>query len=244
MHDLSRFGLAATTLIAAKLRKLGTGATSLEDVSQRIARLFYDELVDGDTGRSACVLSRCYKTHRFSGLPRDLRSYAEKLFPDSPPSDATRCLTLLGSYGELDSWKSRKSSQGHQAIPLTNERVVLGLPMVARLTQALGIDAELVVNPNSRLLLEHERKGFNVFHVRDAAGSPYVPAQTNFVESFGVRSVVSFGFVAPPDDIFTTILFTRVTIEAETAELFKTLALSARMAVLPLMMQPVFEEAS
>ena len=74
----------------------------------------------------------------------------------------------------------------------------------------------------------------------EAANSPYVPAR-DWVKSNGVESVVGFGFVMPPVDIFAAILFTRVPVERNTAELFKTLALSVKLALLPLTSVPVFD---
>ncbi len=50
---------------------------------------------------------------------------------------------------------------------------------------------------------------------------------------FGVRSVLGFGGMLPLGDIFCVILFSKVAIPRETAELFRTLALNVKLAALP-----------
>ncbi len=240
MYDLNDFGLTEATLAGAALRRVGKGATSLEQASQDVARFFYDTFADPATGRPAFVLARCYKTHPLWDLPGPLSAFAHRVFPDQSLTPNTPCLTLLGTFGDEPAWQSRQASRGHQAIPLASEQIIESLPMVARLTRALGLEARDVAYPDPTFLLEQDRRGFNVFHVERALGSPYLPAQ-EFVRQFGVQSVVGFGFVVPPAHVFATILFARQPIAAETAELFKTLALNLKLALLPLAAAPVFE---
>ena len=67
----------------------------------------------------------------------------------------------------------------------------------------------------------------------EAKGSPFVPAQEEFVIPFGIESVLGFGGVLPSKELFTVILFSKQKISRETAELFKSLALSLKLALLP-----------
>lgn len=241
VYDLAHFGLSEMTLVGTGLRRLGEGAVSIEQASQRVARFFCETFVDPATQRSEFVLSRCYKTHTLGDLPPDLSTFARAVFPDQTLEPSTQCLTLLGTFGDEEAWRRRQSSTGHQAIPLASEGTIRSLPMVERLTHALGLEASEVVRPDPTFLLEKDRKGFNVFHVEDARESPYIPAQDAFVKPYGVRSVVGFGFVVPPASVFATILFARQPIPAVTADLFKTLALSLKLALLPLAGRPVFD---
>jgi hypothetical protein len=71
-------------------------------------------------------------------------------------------------------------------------------------------------------------------------GSPYVPAQREFVIPYGVKSVVGFGGLLPTGDLFAVILFTRVDVPRESAELFKTLALSTKLAMVSVEQARVF----
>jgi hypothetical protein len=243
MHDLTKFQLPNSLLLGAELRRLGVGAHSLEQVAQRTTELLYGALRDPASGRSACVLARCYKTHAFEALPPDLQQAARTTIPGVEPSPHTRCLTLVGTYGDAEEWRLRQRSVGHRAIPLVSERIVESLPMVAELARSLGLDTTTLVRPDARILLEADRRGFNVFHIRDAERSPYVPAKDAFVKPYGVRSAVGFGFMIPPLDILALILFTRTLIDENTASLFKTLALNLKLAVLPYAGIHTFEPA-
>ena len=60
---------------------------------------------------------------------------------------------------------------------------------------------------------------------------------------FSLLSVLGFGGLLPDGNLFVVILFARAYIPHETAELFKTLALSAKLAVLPFVGGRVFDEA-
>jgi hypothetical protein len=233
MYDLSTFGLSEMTMVGAALRRVGSEASSIEETSQRAARLFCDKFVDPASGRSAFALARCYATLSLEQLPDELARFARGVFPDQPLAATTQCMTLLGSYGDKPAWQTRRGSTGHQAIPLATVAVLESLPMVARLTASLGLNAEQVVHPDPTFLLEKDRQGFNVFHVETALGSPYIPAQASFVDPLGVRSVVGFGFVLPPTHVYAVILFSREHISARTAALFKTLALNLKLALLP-----------
>ena len=70
------------------------------------------------------------------------------------------------------------------------------------------------------------------FHVADARGSQFVPAQSSFVVPFGVRSVLGFGGVIPGGSFFVVLMFSRAPISAEVAELFRTIALGAKLVLL------------
>jgi hypothetical protein len=79
-----------------------------------------------------------------------------------------------------------------------------------------------------------------VFYVDRAEGSPYIPAQTEFVQPQRIQSVLGFGGLLPSGELFATILFTRTYIPREVADLFKTLALNVKVALLPFVDRRVF----
>ena len=233
MHDLNRLTMSEVALLAAELRKLGEGMPSAEAASQCIARYLFSELRDGESERSGCILVRCFKTHPFDELPPTLQRIARGIADPVDLKGVTRCLTLLGTYGEEPCWRERRLSGGHQVIPLASEQVLESFPMISRLTRSLGLETHHVVHPDPAVLLEKDRKGFNVLHIEEASGDPNIPAQ-DFIKKYGVRSVVGLGFAFPPSDIFACIIFTRTKVDAATAGMFKVLALSLKLAILPL----------
>ncbi len=152
---------------------------------------------------------------------------------DAPLPAKVKCLTLLSSLGDKVEWCDRQASQGHQAIPLTSEQAVSQIPMISQLIKSFGLDISCALAPDPKLLIELEQKTCNVFYIPIAAVSEVIPAQTEFVEPFGIKSVIGFGGMLPSGNLFTIILFSKVEIPATTAQLLKTLPLSIKMAILP-----------
>ncbi|MEM6254883.1 MAG: hypothetical protein AAF821_18355 [Cyanobacteria bacterium P01_D01_bin.156] len=241
MYDLVRFSLQDATDIGATLRSFGEGADSIETVSNRCIHYLYNNLIDPQTGKPACALARFFKTHSYGDLSPTLQTHASgSLSTAQALSDSVKCLTLLATVGELPDWNDRHASQGHQAIPLTSAQGVQGIPMIAQLIRSLGLEINSVVAPDPKLLMELERKTYNVFHIPEALGSKYIPGQTNFVVPFGIRSVLGIGGMLASGDLFTIILFTKVAIPETTARLFKTLPLNIKMSILPFSNSQIF----
>jgi hypothetical protein len=219
------------------LRTLHQRAASMEDVCQLMVQHLYDAM--GADGERACVLVRAYKTHPYAGLDAELQSFARRL-NGQEPAVGTRCLTLLATAGDEPEWNSRHCSRAHRAIPLSSVQALQRLPMVAQLVAQLGIEPQAIVHPDRNMMLDLQRRTFNVFYVPEARDSPHVPAQ-EFVLRYDVRSVLGFGSVLPPDDLFAVILFARAHVPRETAELFRPLALAAKLALLPFTDGRVFD---
>jgi hypothetical protein len=109
--------------------------------------------------------------------------------------------------------------------------------MIARLLEEFGVSVEQLVAFGGGELpatpLAKARDGLDVFHVATALGSPFVPAQAEFVEPFGVRSVLAMGGLLADGDLFVVILFTRVPVSQEVAARWGKLAGAVREAMLP-----------
>ncbi len=233
MFDFREFTIRDMTELGGVLRKAGDRAESLEDVANRVVSILHDRLVNAETGEHACALVRFFKTHPYAELDDNLRDFARGMLDD--PSSATpgmKCLTLLATAGERPEWNARGSSAAHQAIPLASEEMVSQAPMISRLLSELGVEVEALLSRSPELLIEPERSSFNIFYVADAKGCRYIPAQQEFVKAVGIESVLGFGGMLPTGDIFVVILFSKVPIPRETAELFRTLALNVKMAAL------------
>ena len=225
--DLTKFGLSEMLRCSTELRRATKDAPTMEEAAQRVCRALYDELVTSD-GSRACALVRCYKTHLYGKLDPELRAFAKAALQGRTPGPSMRCLTLLGSVGDEPSWNSRRTSVGHQAIPLPSADIVEKAPMIAQLIRQFGLELSDIVQPTIDLVRGLGGKTYGVFHVPEAVGSPYIPSQTDFVLKFGIRSVVGFGGSLPSGDHFAVILFARVPISSETADRFRNLALDVK----------------
>src|SRR5688572_22252495 len=185
--SLESFGLPEMLRCGRGIRSSSAGAQSMEEALNRICRYLFDELQTASNER-ACVLVRCYKTHRFGKLQSSQKAFARKLIDGAEPGANMRCLTLLASVGEDPRWNDIKRSRGHRAIPLPRKEIVEKAPMIAQLIKQFGLDWNDVIDPQPELLRDREGKSYGVFHVEDAAGSPYIPAQDEFVLRYKIRS--------------------------------------------------------
>jgi hypothetical protein len=251
MYDLTKFGLSEMIESGRELRKLGSAARSMEEAAQEMTSFFHDRFVD-DAGTPNLVLARCFKTHPFGNLSPELKQAARASAGGVAIPSSALCLTLLGTRGHRPEWNDRHRSAGHQAIPLISHEAIARAPMIARLFQQMGVASEYLVHEKSaeqsafpprrqeELMLDIEGRHFNVFYVPEAQGSAFIPAQQEFVERFGVRSAIGFGGVLPQRELFAFVLFTRVAVNRETAELFRTLALAAKLVLLPFAGRQIF----
>jgi hypothetical protein len=240
MYDLSHFSLSDMTRCGSELRKLGAGASSMEEVAGRTVRLLHERLRTPGLDAPACALVRLFVTLPFAELTPDLRDFAQRLLGGAPAVPTVRCLTLLATRGAEEAWNSRGRSVGHQVLPLASEEGIARSPMIARLVHQLGVPTSALLSADPGVVVDVDQHSFNVFYVPEAPGSPYIPAQREFVEPYAIRSVLGFGGLFPSGELFATILFSRTPIPREVAELFRTLALNVKLAMLPFVGGRVF----
>lgn len=224
-YNLCRFELNDMLKCGLDLRRAARNSESMSDVAGGIVQHLHQQLVD-DTGNRACAMVRFYKTHRLGKLDAARREFAERIGGDL--SDDVRCLTLLGTAGDQPEWNDVRQSKGHFAIPLPSASMIERAPMIAQLVRSLGLDINLLVDPNPALLSDLTGKTYNVFYVEDAKGSPYIPAQEEFVIPYGIRTVLGFGGLLPSGELFATILFARVVVPRDAADRFRTIALDLK----------------
>ena len=233
MYSLASFSISDMTECASELRKLGAGASSAQDVAQRIVSYLYQQLGNDQTGRRDCALVRCFLTRPYRDLDPQSQDCARRALACGPGSLDMKCLTLFGTAGEKPEWNERHRSRRYRSIPLGDKQVVSQFPMVSQLLQQLGVDLTSKTQPKSDLPVDQTEHTLDVFHVPEAKGSPFLPAQEEFVIPFGIESVLGFGGVLPSKEFFTVILFSKQKISREKAELFKPLAKSVTLALLP-----------
>jgi hypothetical protein len=163
-------------------------------------------------------------------LDPELQRFARGALSNTEPQASMKCLTLMATVGQLANWNARQQSRGHQVIPLPSPEMVERAPMISQLIKELGMEITNVLAPSPEIVRELAGKRHGVFYVADAEGSPYIPAQDDFVRRYGIRSVLGFGGMLGTGDLFAVILFTLVSVPASAADRFKTLALDVKAA--------------
>lgn len=233
MFDVSKFRLQDMTACSAALRQLGTGASSIDIAADRITRYLYATLTTGADEDPACVLVRLFKTHPYDRLSPELQALADARLGDKPANPGMKCLTLLASTGAVEGWNHPAQSSRFRVIPLDGPNTLANLPMFSQLFSQFRIDLPFLEQADSSLLMDQYATGFNAFYIPQALGSPYVPGQAEFVVPFGIQSVFGFGGLLSTGEMFAAIIFARVLVAKDTADLFKALALSTKLALAP-----------
>ena len=240
MFDLSTFTLSDMLALSDGLTDAAREARTMEQASGSVVDYFRRNLVDKSTGEPACVLARLYKTHPFGRLEPELQDRATRAGGAEIPADAS-FLTLLATAGIEPQWNERRSSRDHQVTWLGDVESLQRLPMVAQLVEDLGFTNEEVVTIDRESFVREGERNFGVFFVPDARGSHAIPAQEDFVEPYGIRSVLGFGGLLPDGSIFSVILFCREEVPGDTADLFRSMALTVKLILLPFVFTSVFD---
>jgi hypothetical protein len=232
--SLSTFTLSDMIRCGARLRAACVGAGSSAEAASRVVDELNRMLV-GQDGERECVLARFYQTVPYVELTADLQSFADRVLGDGSAWPELPCLVLLASAGVEEAWNDPARSQSHRAIPLPSPETVAASPMIAQLISQLGLELSALLEPDPEVIVDLDQKQYNVFHVPVAEGSPYIPAQNDFVVPYAVRSALGFGGMLPSGDMFAVVLFARVPIPRTTADLFRTVALSVKVGMLPVL---------
>ena len=237
---LETFGTSCMVWAGAGLRLKDQTFSSMEEVAQGICTNFWDRFENADGG-PAFSLIRVYRTILLSRLPKELQQIARSRGYDGPD---VKCLTLLGTRGLEPQWNDNKTSVGHRVIAMPDPDFVHSVPMLSELFTSFGLNVDGLLNIRKLEFVNKQDTSsrlFNVFHVEDALGSSHIPAQSQFVIPYKVKSVIGFGGFLPDGDIYAIIGFTRAKVSTEVAERFNTLTLHCRVPLADFAFGPVFD---
>jgi hypothetical protein len=196
------------------------GCGSLEEAAQRCATMLYDQF------RESLILARFYAVLPFGKLPLETRRFASEVATSRGAKESleeeTRVLTLLGTRGDVSSWNDRRTSRGHQAIPLVSAAFVEEIPMVSRMLKELGFPLEWVTDTSKAISTDTFGTIGGFFYVEDAetavdqSGRKIISAQ-DFVTRYNVKTVFgTAGMYFRPRMLMTVIAFCRDTLDRST----------------------------
>ena len=240
MHHLTRFTQPEATECGNALGALGSAVSSMDTAANNIVHHLYNNVINSQTTEKACALIRFYMTHPYGQLASGLQEFASGIMGGAQESQNMKCLTMMATAGEHADWNSRSTSSGHRAIPFASADFVGGIPMIAQLVSQFGIEMGSVISPDPNVIGDLALQTFNTLHISDAVDSPYIPAQDDFVKSYGVKSVLGFGGVLSSGELFVVIMFSKVSIPASTASSFRDLSANVNEAVEPFVGGAVF----
>lgn len=225
LHDMLRCGL--------DIRQAARQASSLEAAANAVVRYLFGAFRGPESEDRHLAMVRFYKTHPYRELEPDLRLVAKAALGAAPRDEGMRCLTLLATAGLEPDWNDRHRSQSHRVIPLESVRMIHRAPMIAHLMEQMGMDVEHLVQTEASVVPDAEGRTYNIFYVDQARGSPYIPAQAEFVIPFGIESVLGFGGMVR-GEMFAVVMFSRVAIPPAAANRFRNIALEVKAALHPI----------
>jgi hypothetical protein len=231
MFRLDAFKLTDMASCTADIRQFGLESDSFEEAAEQIIQYFYSNFCD-DKGAPALSLARVFKTVRFSALDDELKRYAQQEF-DSIAD--TRFLALMASVGAMSTWNDRRQSLRHRLVPVSDKRELrTKLPMIAALMNEYDTSSDRDQDDQhstGSYILEPDQKRFNVFYVPEASTCNLITEQ-EFVREHYIRSVLGFGGMLNSSSSFWIVMFCRVFVPKEIAQMFNPLCLSAKNALL------------
>jgi hypothetical protein len=219
----------------ATIRELWSGieprvrhATTLEEGAQALATELHTQFAE------SVVLARVFLTVRFDGLPADVRAFVENLARSAgktshPLPGLMPVLSLVGTQGQETGWNARRSSRGHQGIPLMSAAFVGAIPMIARLFREIGVPLTWIDSDDAQRIATAVGHSAGLFFVPDAEsavddhGRKIIAAQ-DFVSAHGVRTVFGTSAAYARGQLLVIVVFCRDQVARATAERFLALA--------------------
>ncbi len=218
---------------ATDLLRLGTGATDLGRVAERLVRSLHGSLNLSQSEEPRCPLVRLYKTVQYHRLAPELRRAAASRLGKVPDDPSLRCMTLLASAGDVPGWTDPTGYSACCVIPVgSRETLEHSSPYGALFDDIAGAIAHSTAPSSERPSGSHTHT-FSIVHVLQDGGNPSSPAREDWIGAYDIRSALAFGAPLPDEEWFSIVLFSRDLIPERTAQMFKPLAISAQIALSP-----------
>jgi hypothetical protein len=180
---------------------------TFETLSQKLMHNVYDDFCN-EQGQRIFILTRIFRLCKYLELPPEAHSEIDS-------SSGKFWLALCGTVGDEPAWNNRHQSQGHRIIP----GGAFQTPMLKAVFEQMALEKTLQEG-ESGIKLEDYNIAERFFHVETAPGSPYIVAQEDFVNRYGVHSVIGIGSPFISGSFYFALFFARATITRPQAELF------------------------
>lgn len=186
------------------------GLPSMEHAAQVIINAIGNNFVD-DQNQPITALIRIFYGCSYTQLPDHYRPKANPRVPF--------WLSLMATAGIVAAWNDPLQSRHHQVIPVDDTLSPMFRAAFAETALQLGITAidDLPTNQSESGLS-------SVFFVPKAIGSSAVTDQAEFVEPYGIQSVLGLGSSFMSGEGFLLLLFSQAPLTQNAAEAIGNLA--------------------
>ena len=210
--DLETFTLRDRLSCSAGLVRATQGAETMGTAAAAAARFLHANAVVGTTGELACEAVLFYQTRPAEGGTE---------YRSQKPREIVR----VGLAGDPAIEQALERLEPAQPRSLADPTFAGTHRLVAHLCHQLGLAVTATHAFSPEVQRTPEGKKYAVLHVRDVADSRYVSGIEELLVPHGVRSVLAFGGLLTRGDVVVAVLYSRVRISDDTAELFRTIAL-------------------
>ncbi len=177
---------------------------TFEMLSQKLMHNIYDDFGD-EQGQRIFILTRIFRLCKYLELPPEAHNEIDS-------SSGKFWLALCGTVGDEPAWNNRHQSQGHRIIP----GGAFQTPMLKAVFEQMALENQA----EEGLKLEDYNIAERFFHVEKAPGSPNIVAQAEFVDRYGVQSVMGIGSPFISGSLYFALFFSRSTITRQQADMF------------------------
>ena len=225
--SLTTLSLVDVVRCIARVRELAARAVSIEAFAHGLMQCCQETFRVPRAGDPEIVLGRCFVMQPLSEVSAEVKEWLKQGEDRVGDPSTGLCLSLMGSAGVVAGWNDPSRSSRYRAISIEADCFAGRFPMFAEIFRQIGLSID---KPHLGAGMNSGSAGTacNVFSVPVALGSPYVPAQSEFVKPYGVRSVAGFGGWYGQGRYFLVVLFSRVSIPQPSVELLRLLALAVR----------------
>ncbi len=220
--EIKKLTLAKVFELSQFIKEKCKDMSSFEEVAQELVKILFQAFIT-DSGNSAIVLNRFFKSCSYNDLPNDIQSYIQHKEDKEIIPTENKYLTLLGTWGDLEEWRYRKKSKNYKAFPLNDPHVLDKFPMLSAVFDQIGFNLPDIAVPDKSIIVDRQDTEYGFFFVKDARGSKKIPKQAEFVELFGVKSAFGFGGSYRNNNIYAVIVFSRESISNKITKLFLSL---------------------
>jgi hypothetical protein len=213
MNNLTALDRSALTAFGRNLLEHNRDILhSLEDVAHACVTAFHQEFTD-ENNHPAFALFRIFRMSSFEQLSPEMQSVVN-------PAEG-RWLTLMATTGDEPAWQDRQQSQGHACIPMSAAQQA---PMLVEAFHQLDLKWDGVHSNGFQLGRLEQHITTRFFYVPDAAISPYIVAQNDFVKPYNIKSVIGLGSSFASGGAALAIAFSKISIQRPQVELFAELS--------------------
>ena len=230
----SRLTLSDVSQLGLSLRHIAVSATSVCDRAQGIAHLLYESFRGSGEGEPVCPLVRVFETVPSATLNHADRAYLAQQEAVLGEARGETVLQLIGSYGLHPGWCDPALSSRYRCVSVNETTFVSQYPMLSLLMESVRTSpsGRIIPSPGIGGYVDAVMTpGLQILYVPDARKSPYVPAQSEFVEPYQIRSVIGFGGEFQNGECFFVVMFSREVIPQSVLPLIRILSLNIRLGL-------------